>query len=69
MDRRADVVGVAGEGERLGTHAATNLPLRFQDEHGAAGTRQDDGGGQAIRARADHNRVVIATLLQDAAIL
>ena len=69
MHRGTHIVEVAREGEGLRTHAAANLVLRLQDEYGSASARENDSGGQAVWARADNNRVVVATLLQDAAIL
>ena len=66
MHRGTHIVEVAGEGEGLRTHAAANLVLRLQDEYGSASARENDSGGQAIWARSDNNRVVVATLLQDA---
>ena len=43
--------------KRVGTASAANAVLRFVDDHRPAGAREGDRRGQAIRARADHNRV------------
>jgi len=57
VDSGADVVDKAGLGERGGTHATADGRLRFVNAHGPASLRENDGGSEAVGARADDDGV------------
>ena len=57
VNRRADVVPEAGECQLGGAGAAADGVLRLDDEDGASGLRQGDGGREPVRAGADDDRV------------
>ena len=57
MDRRADVVHIAGLGELRGAHAAADGRRGFVDSDRAAGAREGDRGSKAVRSRSDDDRV------------
>ena len=59
--RRADVVAEAGQGQFLGTAATADGGSALDHVHIQTGRGQRDGGGQAVRAAADDDRVVAAT--------
>ena len=57
VNRGADVVSEARERQLQGPCAAADRVLRLEDEDGASGLRQGDGGGEPVRARADDDGV------------
>ena len=57
MDRGAEVVAEAGEGEFCGPSPSADRLLRFQDEDGAPRLGERDGSCEAVRPRADDDRV------------
>ena len=59
MDRRAHVVEVARERELLGAGTTTEVLGRLEDEDRAPFVSKEGGGGEAVRARAHHDRVVL----------
>ena len=59
MDRRAHVVAVARERQLLGAGAAADVLGRFEHEDRAPLVGEERGRGEAVRARADDDRVVL----------
>jgi hypothetical protein len=57
VDRGADVVSEARERQLQRPCAAADRLLRLEDEDGASGLREGDGGGEPVRPRADDDRV------------
>jgi hypothetical protein len=57
VDGRADVVAVSGQGQLGGGGTAADMLRALAHQHRAAGAGQLDGGRQAVRARADDDRV------------
>ena len=57
MNRRADVVPVTGQRQLERPRAAADRVLRLQDEDGASGLGESDGGGKPVRARTDDDGV------------
>src|SRR5690606_19701807 len=57
VDRRADVVVEAGEGELLGLRPAADRLLRLDDEDRVPGTRDLDRGGEPVRSCPDDDRL------------
>ncbi len=57
MDGRAEVVDKAGQRQFARTRAAAEGGLRFEHADAATGLREGYGGGQAVRARADHHGI------------
>jgi hypothetical protein len=57
MDRRAHVVAEARKRQLERARSAADRVLRLEDEDGPSGLRESDGGGEAVRARADDDGV------------
>ncbi len=57
VNRGADVVTEAREGQLGGPRAAADRGRRLEDEDGAAGPREHDRGRQAVRPRTDDDGV------------
>ena len=57
VNRGADVVSEAGERQLRGPGAAADRVLRLEDEDGASGLREGDGGGKPVRPCADDDGV------------
>ena len=57
VDRRADVVTKAGQGQLGGPRPAPDRVACFDDEDRASGLRKRDGGGEPVRAGADDDGV------------
>ena len=57
VDRRADVVTEAGQGEFRRARAPADGVARLDDEDRASGLRKRDGGGEPVRAGADDDGV------------
>jgi hypothetical protein len=57
MNRGAHIVAKAGERQLGGARAAADRLLCFKNENGPAGLRERDGSREAVRPRADDNRV------------
>ncbi len=49
----------SGKGQLCGTEATPNLVVPLDDQDGEIGACERDGGGEAFRAGADDDRVVI----------
>ena len=58
MDRGADVVQEAGEGQCRGSRASADGGFGLQHQDAASGAGQRDGGRQPVRPGPDHDRVV-----------
>jgi hypothetical protein len=57
MDGGTDVVPERGQRQLGRARAAADRALRLEDEDGASGLREGDGGGEPIRAGADDDCV------------
>ena len=57
MDGGADVVDESGQGEGGGAGATSDSRFCFQNSDAPAGARQHNGGGQTVRASANHHRL------------
>ncbi len=57
VNGRADVVDEARQRQLGGPHAAADGRFRFVDDNLSAKLREHDGGGEAVRARTDDDRV------------
>src|SRR4029079_9177004 len=62
VDRAADVVDEAGQGELCGTRPAARLVGRLEDRHREPGPGQRDGRGQPVWAGSDDDRVDVARI-------
>jgi len=58
VDRRADVVHEARQGQLGGARPAAKGLLRFSDEHALAGPGERDRRDEAVRPRPDDDSVV-----------
>jgi hypothetical protein len=57
VDRRADVVTEAGEGELRGARPAADGVARLEDANGAPGLGEGDRGSEPVRPGADDDGV------------
>ncbi len=57
MDRGADIVNKTGQCKLGGLNAAPDGVFSFEDGDLPTGLREDDGGCEAIRSRADDDRI------------
>jgi len=59
MNGGADIMDEAGQSELFGTSGATNGLLPLDEQRRTASLGHRDRGGQAVRAGAHHNRIVL----------
>ncbi len=60
MNGGANIVQESREGEFFGARAAADRLLALDHEHGPAGLRERDRGGEAVGPGADHDIIVFS---------